>query len=127
MEAVASRSLAGVILNGRPPLRPRARAEASPALVRSEMSSRSNSASAAKIPKTSLPAAVVVSIAAPCPVSTCSPDAAGGQVVDGVDQVVQVAAEAVEFPHDQVSPSRSAFRHDARPWRSSLRPDAWSL
>ena|ERR1035438_5125016 len=43
----------------------RARAEARPAIVRSEISSRSNSARAAKIPKTSLPAAVVVSIAAP--------------------------------------------------------------
>ena len=65
------------------------------------MSSRSNSPSAAKIPKTSLPAAVVVSIAAPCPVSTFSPTPAGGQVVDGVDEVVQVAAEPVELPHDQ--------------------------
>ena len=36
-------------------------------LVRSEISSRSDSARAAKIPKTSLPAAVVVSIAAPPP------------------------------------------------------------
>ena len=45
------------------------RAEARPATVRSEISSRSNSAKAAKMPKTSLPAAVVVvvvvSIAAP--------------------------------------------------------------
>ena len=62
MEAVARRSLAGVILKGRPPLRPRARAEARPAMVRSEMSSRSNSARAAKIPKTGFPAAVVVSM-----------------------------------------------------------------
>ena len=46
--AIAKRSLAVVILNGRPPLRPRARAEANPATVRSEISSRSNSASAAK-------------------------------------------------------------------------------
>ena len=38
--------------------------EASPALVRSEMSSRSNSANAAKMLKTSLPAGEVVSIAA---------------------------------------------------------------
>jgi hypothetical protein len=42
------------------------RAEARPATVRSEISSRSDSAKAAKMPKTSLPAAVVVvSIAAP--------------------------------------------------------------
>ena len=63
--AIASRSLAGVIFGLRPPLRPRARAEASPARVRSEIRSRSNSASDAKMPKTSLPAGVVVSIAAP--------------------------------------------------------------
>jgi hypothetical protein len=65
MEAIAKRSLAAVILKGRPPLRPLARAEASPATMRSEINSRSNSAKAAKMPKTSLPAAVVVSIAAP--------------------------------------------------------------
>ncbi|KAG1364770.1 hypothetical protein G6F61_013681 [Rhizopus arrhizus] len=63
--ASAGRSLAAVILNGRPPFRPRARAEARPATVRSAINSRSNSASAAKIPNTSLPAAVVVSTAAP--------------------------------------------------------------
>jgi len=73
MDAIAKRNLAGVILNGRPPLRPRARADANPATVRSEISSRSNSANAAKIPKTNLPAALVVSIAAPCPVSTFRP------------------------------------------------------
>lgn len=47
--AIAMRSLAGVILKGRPPALPRARAEASPAMVRSRISSRSYSASAAKI------------------------------------------------------------------------------
>jgi hypothetical protein len=41
---MASLNFAAVILNGRPPLRPRARADAKPASVRSEMSSRSNSA-----------------------------------------------------------------------------------
>ena len=65
MLAMASRSFAAVIFGLRPPTRPRARAEARPARVRSVMSSRSNSARAAKMPKTSLPAAVVVSIAAP--------------------------------------------------------------
>jgi hypothetical protein len=63
--AIARRSLAAVIFGLRPPFRPRARADASPALVRSEMRSRSNSASDAKMPKTSFPAGVVVSIAAP--------------------------------------------------------------
>ena len=38
------------------------------------------------MPKTSLPAAVVVSMAAPCPVSTFSRCHAPGQVVHGVDQ-----------------------------------------
>ena len=65
MAALAKRSLAVVILNGRAPLRPRARADASPAIVRSEISSRSNSANAVKMPNTSLPAAVLVSTAAP--------------------------------------------------------------
>jgi hypothetical protein len=60
MAAIASLSLAGVILGLRPPYVPeRVR------WVRSEMRSRSNSASEAKMPKTSLPAGVVVSIAAP--------------------------------------------------------------
>src|SRR5215218_4040115 len=40
----ATRSLWGVITDGRPPWRPRARAAASPAAVRSRMRSRSNSA-----------------------------------------------------------------------------------
>jgi hypothetical protein len=46
---------------------------ARPAFVRSEIRSRSNSDSAAKIPNTILPAAVVVSMDAPCPVSTLKP------------------------------------------------------
>ena len=41
---MAKRNLAGVILYWPPPIRPRARADAKPALVRSEISSRSNSA-----------------------------------------------------------------------------------
>ena len=50
-----------------------ARADASPALVCSEIRSRSNSASEAKMPNTSLPADVVVSIDAPWPVSALKP------------------------------------------------------
>jgi len=65
IDAIAKRTLLGVIVKGLPPTRPRARADARPATVRSEISSRSHSARAAKIPKTSFPAAVVVSIAAP--------------------------------------------------------------
>ena len=50
-----------------------ARATARPARVRSAINARSNSASAAKIPKTNVPAAVVVSSAAPCPARTVRP------------------------------------------------------
>lgn len=73
MAARARRNLAGVILKGRPPCLPRARADANPAFVRSAISSRSNSANAAKMPNTSLPAAVVVSMVTPWPVSTLRP------------------------------------------------------
>jgi len=73
MAAAARRTFAAVIFGLRPPFRPRARADASPARVRSEIRSRSNSASDAKIPKTSLPEGVVVSIEAPCPVRTRKP------------------------------------------------------
>jgi hypothetical protein len=59
----ASFSLWTVMTEGRLPWRPRARAAASPALVRSRMRSRSNSARAANTWKTSLPPGVVVSIA----------------------------------------------------------------
>jgi hypothetical protein len=73
MAAIARRTFAAVILKGAPPFRPRARADASPALVRSEIRSRSNSASEAKMPNTSFPADVVVSIDAPWPVRTLKP------------------------------------------------------
>jgi len=49
------------------------RAAANPARVRSAIRSRSNSASATKIPKNSRPFAVVVSIWAPAPASTLRP------------------------------------------------------
>ncbi len=64
------------ILWGRPPLRARARADASPAIVLSRISSRSNSANAAKMPNTRRPLAVVVSMLAPWPVSTRKPNLA---------------------------------------------------
>jgi hypothetical protein len=59
----ATWSLWAVMTAGRPSWRPRGRAAASPALVRSRMRSRWNSARAAKTWKTSLPPGVVVSIA----------------------------------------------------------------
>ena len=60
----ARRTFAGVSLKSRPPRLPRAQAATSPATVRSEMRARSNSARVAKIPKipkTSLPDAIVAS------------------------------------------------------------------
>ena len=66
-------SFIGVILNFLPPFLPRALAEANPALVLSEISSLSYSANEAKILKINLPLAVLVSISAPCPVSTLKP------------------------------------------------------
>ena len=99
--AAASRTFARVIFGLRPPLRPRARAAANPARVRSDINSRSNSASAAKMPKTSLPAAVVVSIAAPLAGEHPQADAALGEVVDNIHQMTEVAAEPVKLPHDE--------------------------
>jgi len=55
------RSFSGPNFLGRPPCRPRARAAAKPVIVRSLMRSRSNSASAPKTWKTSLPPLVLVS------------------------------------------------------------------
>jgi hypothetical protein len=105
--ACASRSLAGVIFGLRPPLWPRARADASPAHVRSQINSRSNSASAAKMPKTSFPAGVVVSIAAPWPVRTLRPTPR--EVRYCVREVVRIATEAVKLPHDEGSASLAQF------------------
>ena len=77
-------------------------AAVSPARVRSRISSRSNSASAAKMPNTRRPAAVVVvSICAPCPVSTRRP-------TPRVDRSCTVLTR-VELPDDE---------HVARPERA---------
>jgi hypothetical protein len=62
------------------------------------MRSRSNSASAAKTWKTSLPPGVVVSIAS-CRLRNPIPRSASPG--DGVDQVAQRAAEPIQLPHDK--------------------------
>jgi len=69
--------------------------------VRSAISSCSNSAKAAKMPKTSLPAAVVVSMAAPCPLNTfrLQANTTRGKVVDGIDQMTQISSKPVQFPY----------------------------
>ena len=81
------------------------RAALSPATVRSRISSRSNSANAAKMPETRQPAAVVVSICAPWPAGEHpQAHAAGRQVLHGVDEMGEVAAQAVELPdHEHVA------------------------
>ena len=85
--------------DGRPPWRPRARAAASPAAVRSRMRSRSNSAKAANTWKEHELAARGGGVDRL--LEAAEPDAAVGQAGDGVDQVPEGAAEAVEFPDDQ--------------------------
>ena len=87
-----------VMTEGRPPCRPRTRAAANPAAVRSRIRSRSNSARAAKTWKTSLPpgGGSVDRL-----LETPEPNPALGEPSDGVDQVAQGATEAVQFPDDQ--------------------------
>src|SRR5699024_8557766 len=97
-------------------------ADASPALVRSEMSSRSNSASAAKIPNTNLPEAVVVSMAAPLAGEHLGSHATFGQVMNNVDQMPQIPAEAVQFPHDQRVARPQSFQTRRQLWPIFLRP-----
>ena len=98
MAAWIVRTCAFVRAGFRPPLRPRARAARSPATVRSRMSSLSNSASAAKIPKDRRPAAVVVSICAPWPVRTLRPTPQLGESGRRLHQVMQAAPQPVELP-----------------------------
>ncbi|AJW93587.1 hypothetical protein BM43_7643 (plasmid) [Burkholderia gladioli] len=118
--------MAAVILNGRPPFRPRARAEARPAIVRSAINSRSNSARAAKMPKTSLPAAVVVSMAAPCPVNTFKPMPRPVRSCTVLMRCRRSRPSRSSFHTTSVSPVRNAFRQLVKPGRSSRMPDAWS-
>jgi hypothetical protein len=118
MLAIASRSFAVVIFGLRPPTRPRARADARPAFVRSVMSSRSNSASAAKMPKISLPAAVVVFDRRALAGQHAQADLAGGEVMHGIDEVAEISPEPVELPHNK----RVALAE-----RLQTRGEAWSV
>src|ERR1700730_8630329 len=88
----------------RPPLRPRASAALSPALVRSRMIERSNCANAPKIWKTNSRAGVVVSIAS---VNAVETDLARFELVDGLDKLFYGTGETVEFPdHQDVAGAR---------------------
>ena len=88
---IAMRSLATSILRGLPPMLPLARAAVRPARVRSMINSWSDSASAAKMPKTRRPLAVAVSISSPAPASTRRP-IRRAQLAHGSHQTFQVAS-----------------------------------
>ncbi len=98
----ALESLAGVMVAGRPPTRPRARAAATPARERSMIISLSNWASAEKTWKTRRPPGVVVSIPSwrerkPIPRLL--------QLPHQVDQVPHRPAQPVQSPHDESVPA----------------------
>ena len=67
-------------------------------MVRSRITPRSNSARAAKMWNTSLPPAVVVSIAS---VSERRPMPRVAELLDGLDQLLERAGQAVELPDHQ--------------------------
>jgi len=108
---------------GRPPARPRARAAASPAIVRSWMRSRSNSASVAKMPNTSLPVAVVVSTS---PVSTLSPTPRFCRSLTRPTTWVSERPMRSSFQTTRASASRATSSALAKPGRSVARPEQTS-
>jgi hypothetical protein len=81
-------------LEGRTAFRPRARADARPAFVRSEIRSRSNSAGAAKIPNTSLPSQRAGVDRRTVAGQYLKADAARAEVVNDVDEVAQVSQKS---------------------------------
>ena len=93
----ATWSLCPLSTEGRPPWRPRARAAARPALVRSRMRSRSNSPGRRRRGRPACRRGGGVD----CLLEAAEPNPTVGEAGDGVDQVAQGAAEAVEFPDDQ--------------------------
>ena len=70
-------------------------------MVRSRINSPSNSASAAKMPNTNRPAAVVVSSCIPLAGVHPQTHAPHGQVRNGIDEMDEVAPEPVELPHHE--------------------------
>ena len=108
----------------RPPLLPRPRAASSPALVRSRMRSRSNSARAAKTWKTSLPSLVVVSMLSwrlrnPIPRSRRAASVSTRWRSD--------RPRRSSFQTTTVSPLRAKLRACSRPVRSAPAPPAVSM
>src|SRR5512135_2674437 len=101
MAAIARRSFAGVILYGRPPCRPRARAEARPARVRSAISSRSELRERREDPEHQLARRRGGVDRGSLAGEHLQADPTGGQLVHRVDQVAEVPAQPVELPDDQ--------------------------
>jgi hypothetical protein len=115
----------GVILGLRPPVRPRARAAARPAIVLSWMRAASYSAISAKMPKTSLPYAVVVSMI-PL-VSDFTPTPRASRVVTISTRSRRLRPGRSIFQMMSVSPGRRSARHLFHSGRLALVPVAVSV
>ena len=113
--AWAKRSWALERANFLPPLRPLVLAAARPAMVRSRISSASNSARAAKMPNTKRPLAVVVFILAPCPVSTLKPTLRLAKSCTVFTRCLRSLPSLSSFQTTSTSPERNALRQAASP------------
>ena len=99
--ASAAASFSALNDNGRPPSRPRARAAANPARVRSRMTSRSNSASAPKMWNCRRPAG---GRGVDRFRQRSKADLARVKPIDRFDQVLQTSTQPVQAPHHQRVP-----------------------
>ena len=122
--ALALRTWPASSLRGRPPLRPRALAATRPALVRSWMSARSNSDSAAKIWKISLPLALVVSMAS---LRERNPTPASFRSFKIVTRSFRLRPSRSRRQTTRVSPSRIASRHRASSGRDRDKHYAYNI
>jgi len=113
--------LAGVIVRGRPPTRPRARAAANPARVRSRINCRSNSANAPNRWNTNRPPAVVVSIAS---VTDRNPTPRSRSAVTVSIRCGRDRPNRSNRHTTNVSPGRSESNAATSSGRSSRLPDA---
>jgi hypothetical protein len=109
---------------GRPPWRPRARAAESPAIVRSRIRSRSNSASALNTWKMSRPPLVVVSMLS-C--SERNPTRRSRSSCTLCTRSTSERPNRSSFHTTMVSPLRAKARASVRPGRSAFAPPATSV
>ena len=101
MATWASRNLAVVILNGAPPLRPRARAAAMPAWGAFDDQRTLKLGQRPEDAEYQLAGCRSGIDCRALAGQHLEPDTTGGEVVHQVDQMAQVAAEAIELPHYQ--------------------------